>query len=941
MAAITLSPSQLDNLRQSLLNRESGGKYTSVNQIGYVGGYQLGAAALIDLGYVAAGTTNRGLNNPGSWNKGLTLDKFLNDPALQDQVFQQYTQMNYNRLVKLGVVNASSPADAVAGYLATSHLLGPGGARKLAQGVVGSDANGTTASTYYNLGAAAANGIVYVGKGTKIPSSKPTSATGVVAPSNRTNTNQPPVQQTGYKPNTVSSSYTNVKMEIQPNPLEHLSTYNSVFTFCVLTPDEYNNPDDSYKRGTYQNVIFRSGGGFPDNRVPTAFDVHPLSNPNGVFEYYVDNLLIDSLMTYNPKSASSNATNIEFEVTEPYSMGIFLQTLQIAAISAGYSNYLDAKYLLVVEFIGYDDTNNAVPLANTTRHFPMTMKNAAMTVSGDGCKYKVEGLPSNQVALSDLHTEIPGDFTINGSTVQEMLQSGDNSLQYIMNSRNIELANPTKTGKVPDEIVITFPVLNISSETNPTRSIFSGGEGGATLSPTSANQMFENSMGLTMGVAGNMVQSEGDMNELGRSRMGFDMATGGTPAKVSTEDAQPDGNKPVIQKNVTYDQNSRSMTFPQGTTIIDIITQVMLNSGYCSDFTNMLRESPDGLVDWFKIETQTFILKSSDANLASQNRLAMLRVYKVIPYTVHASRFLAAGSKVPGYQTLTANVVKEYNYLYSGVNVDIIKFDLNFNAAFYNAISADGSQLNMGAANQNKFGAGGSTAVPITNTSTSVPDPNSLQPQVNNYKLFDKYMKNPGVYDTYASVIAKQFHQALMETGTDMLTATMQIQGDPYYLSDSGMGNYSNSGSNSANLTATGAMDYQNGQVDIIVNYRTPIDIGDDGIISFGGTEIDTGFSGLYQVTQVASRWSKGSFTQDLTLMRRPRQSGENSPAQKQQASTPGNSTNNSATTDSGTNAATVDPTLKSIPVTLDGGTVFEDIPLFGECTPDDTISDW
>lgn len=931
MATIPLSGGQLDTLRQSLLNKESSGNYKAVNQIGYVGGYQLGAAALTDLGYVKSGTTNSQLKDASRWNKGLDLESFLNDSALQDQIFQQYTQMNYNSLLRLGVVNSSSPVDAVSGYLATSHLLGPGGARKLSQGVNSSDANGTTGSYYYNIGAAAANGTVYVSKSTKVPSRIPTSATGVVSTAPRA----PKKEPTGYTPPTTSAQYASVEMNIQPNPLDHYSSYNSIFTFSVITPDEYNNPDASYKAGSLGAIIFRSGGGYPENRIPTAFDVHPISNPNGKFEFYIDNVEINTIMSYDPKTQASNHNTVKFDVLEPFSMGMFLQTLQIAARGAGYYNYLEAVYLLTVEFIGFDDLGNVTTIENTTRHFPLKMTDAAMTVSGDGCRYHVSTVAHHLSAVSDLFNEVPGDISISGTSVQELLQSGDNSLQKIINDRYYELASPTKTQKVPDEIVILFPLSNISTEINPNMVMFGSDDKGATLSPTSANIMFENSMGLEMGVNGNMIQSESDMNAIGRSPMGNNMSVGGTPTKVKSDEAQPDGNKPVAQNKVVYDATNRSMVFKQGTTITNIITQVVLNSGFCANIVQSAKESPDGLVDWFRIETQTFFLKSTEANLKTQNRLAVLRVYKVIPYTIHASRLLSVGSKMPGYDRLTAHVVKQYNYLYSGVNVDILKFDLNFKASFYNSINADGSQLNMGASNQQRFGAGGKTETPITNVGNQTPDPNSMSPMVNNHRINDRYMKNPGIYDSYRTVIAKQFHQAMME-GTDMITASMTIMGDPYYLADSGMGNYSNSGSNLVNITDTGAVDYQNGQVDIIVNYRTPIDIGDDGNMSFGGNEIDTGFSGLYFITKMVNRWSKGVYTQDMDIIRRPRQAGENAPAQTNQ-----NNGNGTTSTDSATNTATLDPSSNAVPVVIDGGDIGTTDTGFGECTPDDSIWDW
>jgi hypothetical protein len=134
---------------------ESGGDYTAVNTLGYLGKYQMGAAALIDGGYVKPGTTNSGLSNPNNWtgkNGIASRDDFLGNPQIQEANAYSYTTRNYNALASLGVINSSTSSENVAGLLQVSHLLGAGGAKKWYTGSGGADAYGTTGDTYYNLG---------------------------------------------------------------------------------------------------------------------------------------------------------------------------------------------------------------------------------------------------------------------------------------------------------------------------------------------------------------------------------------------------------------------------------------------------------------------------------------------------------------------------------------------------------------------------------------------------------------------------------------------------------------------------------------------------------------------------------------------------------------------------------------------------------------------
>ena len=62
-----LDPLSKELLRKRMLQRESSGNYSSVNPDKYVGGYQFGAEALEDLGYIKKGERVK-LGNKAMWN---------------------------------------------------------------------------------------------------------------------------------------------------------------------------------------------------------------------------------------------------------------------------------------------------------------------------------------------------------------------------------------------------------------------------------------------------------------------------------------------------------------------------------------------------------------------------------------------------------------------------------------------------------------------------------------------------------------------------------------------------------------------------------------------------------------------------------------------------------------------------------------------------------
>lgn len=143
-----------EKYRMVLGQRESSNSYRSVNQLGYCGRWQFGAGALIDCGYVQAGTRNRDLTTAGVWLglKGVSsLDNWLSNTAAQDSAMVVYTKAHFDALIRKGGLRSNSSTARCAGLLAAAHLLGVGGAMSFVQGANGQDANGVTAAEYYGL----------------------------------------------------------------------------------------------------------------------------------------------------------------------------------------------------------------------------------------------------------------------------------------------------------------------------------------------------------------------------------------------------------------------------------------------------------------------------------------------------------------------------------------------------------------------------------------------------------------------------------------------------------------------------------------------------------------------------------------------------------------------------------------------------------------------
>jgi len=241
------------------------------------------------------------------------------------------------------------------------------------------------------------------------------------------------------------------------NQLKRYATYNYNITLACLTVNEINFPDSTYRISPPQVTVLRSGGGAPGKAL-TAYE-----SSDAQLEYYIDNLVMNSVIAPTSKTRTSNATVQTFTVHEPYSMGLFLQTLMIAANKAGHADYLKAPYALIIEFKGYDDNGQILDTGSTTRRiFPIKIAKMDFDVNGSGSSYNIRSHAWNESALTMVSQYTKTDTIITGDSVQELLQGGPESLTGIINRRNREEAEKLNTIN-KDEYFIMFPPQLVSS----------------------------------------------------------------------------------------------------------------------------------------------------------------------------------------------------------------------------------------------------------------------------------------------------------------------------------------------------------------------------------------------------------------------------------------------------------------------------------------------
>jgi hypothetical protein len=655
-------------------------------------------------------------------------------------------------------------------------------------------------------------------------------------------------------PNQVNLTIGPATESIVSNPLHNFASYSPLWTMACLTKEQFNNPalyrdNDSALTG----IIFSSGGRFDSQRAQTF---------SGVPEYFINDFKMTSVISPSAKTGNQNAIKFSFEVLEPYSMGLLLQSMQVAAIENRYANYLDnAPYLLKLDFKGYDETMGVFSIVKS-KYFVMKLTGIKFDVSEGGSRYRVEGVPYNHVGFSDQHNITYTDMKLTGDTVQDAC----NMLAEVINGQEKRLVDEQKIS-IPDEYIIEFPAeAHISQVYN--RDVSSTQK--ATVTPGSAPAVV-----ATPATPTASQPQDYDPNDIGASSFGFNAASGGNFVFGFERDTTDPETGKVLRDKVVIDPKKREFLFAQQQTITDIITQLVISSRYAKDAFDTTKLTAEGFIRWFKMDVQ-LQFGEFDAVIGD---FARKIIYRVVPYLVHHSIFSNPNAIPKGYGQLEKKIVKKYEYIYTGQNVDVLKFDVQINNLFYTGNNPNPEADSANIANPDQQG-------PAPQPGKTVPTGQGGRPEAQlAYTGRRRLAKSPdllvntnkgGSADTSTEQkVAEAFHKAFVTgSSADLIGVDLEILGDTYWLVDSGMANhFAVPQEASTQITEDGSANYQGSDVFIYLIFRTPRDVRPEfGIYGWPNRGKTSPFSGIYRVTLCESTFSDGVFKQKLKCIRMPLQ---------------------------------------------------------------------
>jgi hypothetical protein len=647
-----------------------------------------------------------------------------------------------------------------------------------------------------------------------------------------------------------------------PNPLEQFASYSVLWTLACLTRSQFNDPS-SYrgKEGALKNIVFSSGGRYDKDRANTAF---------GVPEFYINNFVMKNIIAANQKTGNSNAVKFEWDIYEPYSMGLLLQSLQVAARQSGFISYLDnAPFVLKMDIRGFGE-NQEIISSIKSKYFVMKITKAQFQVTESGSVYKMEAIPYNHLGFSDEINTMYNDLKLvagNKGTVEELLSTGTESLQSALNKIEEDLVLDEKI-LVPDEYRIVFPknsndFVRLGQEKQNLE------EKRATQDPNSSN---ERKVAETRSAT--RIIEEFEQNNIGKADFGLNQSNGGNYT-FRRPGFQVDEKTGIVKRdNLTINPKDRSFQFAQGQTITAIINQIILSSSYARDG---LTPDSDGFITWWKVDIQIELLDFDNWTGDFARRFT----FRVVPYRIHHTVFSNPNSAPIGYEQLAKNIVKAYNYIYTGKNVDVLKLDININNLFYTGANPSDESTTAQTSNPDQQGttektnASAKTGVGPADTAKAA---NFGRSRVKKDPELLKRIVGGGGEGSVEKKVAEAFHKAFLDNVAELVKVNMEIMGDPYWIVDSGYGNYfANRPSEKSQITDDGTMNYESGDVYIYITFRTPVDISETtGKYTFPSEYTkESPFSGIYKVVSCENVFTDGTFKQKLECLRMRGQANE------------------------------------------------------------------
>ena len=698
----------------------------------------------------------------------------------------------------------------------------------------------------------------------------------------------------------------------QPNMLHRFSSFSTHFEFYMMNPNDFNEIQTSLITNGYNSSMYVNFANKPERLLMSTAGVQRKgyqqdgdsrtseNNRHFLRDYHIDNVSIESYVAPSRKNGGAKFATMQMSVFEPYGATLIENLVKASATEPinGFS-YLEMPYMLKVKFQGYDSSGKVVDTMRNpvgaegtstsqqqdqgVKYLLMKIGDINFKVTPDGTEYTFDFYNYNSFAMEDYGGTLESNMQVNAKSLGSFFDLSP--VDKIFQEQGFEEENaggvtdfdyevikygPETLGgiKIPGgqytkvekgDHYKSFPAILNSIQTEKTKKQKDG----------KFHQNFADTykFAIDPGVFGEKLMDE---------FMGHSIVK---PDSIDTNNIPVWGNKVKAASGQTANflnqttGNSAALQFAQGTSIIECINQVISTSTFMTSQVTV--SSRQVAVNHHIDQTETtYALEGTPEK--------PLKLYKVTPlvkigkwdkerktyqkhYNFLITLYAAEGeSQTDMGKAPVFDVVKKYDYLYTGQNTDVLDFDLDFKAGAFELDQIGGFTKGLSAqVDKSSTLSGSSDEDPGT--------PLSAYRNAIKKVRIDQSKSSKGDQSDYPTVIARNLMSRIYQGGADKLVAELRIMGDPAFITqDEGFG-----------LSAHTSHFSQNGSVNthkdpiILINFLTPPDISektglmkwqDDRYDGLGNTT--SVFSGYYKVMTIRTEISQNVFEQILTLVR-------------------------------------------------------------------------
>ena len=631
-----------------------------------------------------------------------------------------------------------------------------------------------------------------------------------------------------------------IQQKVIINPLHYFASYTYSLSLALLEPQDYN---DVVSKGKYtpKNVLIAGAGRHGEDFKRNDFFQE---------DFYWDNLKIRTVVGKTFQNKNSNLVNLSFTIIEP--VGFTLLNRMVAmSKQKGIRDWSRAPYMLQIDFYSSDPPKPGL-IPGLTKYLPISFVTMKTKISTRGTEYAIEAVPFNQNAITEVMAQAPTSFSIKGENVIDFLGVGA--------SKPISLAPQTDVPEI--------------QPAKPGQKFLSSGFVDA------VNKFYLDQVAL------------GKMQYAHEYRVIMDKEIGESPTYQNNKNSIPvvnntrDSKKASIQSSVGKEYTAISFEgnefkIPTKTRIDNVIEDLIINSEYYrtqvvpyqvsvkdiksdKDKTNPISSNS---FKGFKI-IPIVKIKNFDTKINSYIYEVEYHVKKWLQHNSHPASELAG--QIPG-------VVKDYQYIYTGKNNDILELSLDFNMLYFNESTilnttnfmAGGDNKERGLATENMADTNASKAIKSGETT----NPSSLT-QVIPVRYIQGDAEAPGADGKSAATM--DAHRARqMDSRGDMIKVRLRIVGDPTFIKQDNI--FDNVGIYQTVPVSNGSLAMDGHELYVHLTFLSPTDYSEQTGLAdpTKGPYSYVPFSGKYSIVDIENVFANGKFEQTLNLVRLPIQEAE------------------------------------------------------------------